>query len=115
MSRREYLQDYYQNNKEYHKEYYLGRKQKVWEDNIKRKFNLSVEQYKTLEEQQNFKCAICEVDTPEPYQRWTVDHCHETGKVRGLLCTKCNPGIGFFRNDINILYKAIEYLRKYND
>lgn len=41
-----------------------------------------------------------------------VDHCHETGEVRGLLCSKCNTAIGMFQEDINVMYRAIEYLSK---
>ena len=39
-----------------------------------------------------------------------IDHCHSTGKIRGLLCDRCNHGLGHFKDDINLLIKAIEYL-----
>lgn len=61
-----------------------------------------------LKMKQNFKCMICDdvVDL-------VVDHCHETGKVRDLLCNKCNQGLGSFKDDPEITDKATNYLRKY--
>jgi len=55
---------------------------------------------------QEGKCAICFkiMDAPN------VDHCHKTGKVRGLLCSLCNKGIGLFHDDIEKLLQAVEYL-----
>jgi hypothetical protein len=42
-----------------------------------------------------------------------VDHCHTTGKIRGLLCSKCNPALGAFNDNIEILNSAIKYLKEY--
>lgn len=59
---------------------------------------------------QNGRCAIC---NREPFGRWTtfyIDHDHTTGKVRGLLCQKCNAGIGLLMDSIPILFLAIRYL-----
>ncbi|MCJ8163147.1 endonuclease domain-containing protein [Acinetobacter zhairhuonensis] len=50
-------------------------------------------------------CAIC-----GSTKRLSIDHCHTTGDVRGLLCNKCNFGISYFSDDVSLLQKAIEYL-----
>ncbi len=54
------------------------------------------------------KCEIC--GTTE--RRLHLDHCHRTGKVRGLLCTLCNTGIGAFHEDVRVLKSAIKYIEK---
>jgi hypothetical protein len=53
-------------------------------------------------------CAIC-----RSVERLTVDHCHRTGTIRGVICHKCNTGIGLMRDDPAILYQAIQYLLRY--
>jgi hypothetical protein len=60
---------------------------------------------------QNGCCACCG-DIP---QEWIIDHCHDTGLVRGLVCRRCNNGLGSFDDDIKGLEKAIAYLRAFND
>lgn len=75
------------------------------------KYGLGAEDYAALERSQDGRCAICR--TNEPGSRsgvWHVDHCHETGAVRGLLCTGCNTGLGIFRDDRDRLAAAIKYL-----
>jgi hypothetical protein len=70
--------------------------------------------------EQGYVCAIC--GCPETARRrkhdtapkkLSVDHCHQTNIVRGLLCGKCNSGIAFFIDDIDILASAISYLLQY--
>lgn len=69
--------------------------------------------YQMLAEQNN-RCAICTVEIgDEPGTH--VDHCHDTGKVRGLLCSKCNQAIGLLRHSSSLLEAAKEYLRKTAD
>lgn len=64
-------------------------------------------------------CAICGAflssESKIKRERGHIDHCHETGKARGVLCDLCNKGLGQFRDSIDYLTKAIEYLRKSND
>jgi len=84
---------------------------------LKFKFCLSVEEYQDILTKQDGKCAICHQD--ETFvTRWgtvaslAVDHCHETDKVRGLLCRRCNQAIGKFNDDPDLLQKAVDYLKK---
>ena len=76
----------------------------------KNKYGLNEEQYHYLFDTQHNKCAICgkSFDDTKAF----VDHSHETNKVRGLLCTKCNSLLGMANDDIDILINAIEYLKK---
>ena len=62
--------------------------------------------------EQGGKCAICGTDNPGKMD-WNADHCHETGQKRGLLCPKCNKGLGHFKDDIEVMKAAIEYLEYY--
>jgi hypothetical protein len=78
---------------------------------IKWKYGITSEEYETLVFKQNNLCAIC--DKPNNEQRLDIDHNHETGKVRGLLCHQCNLAIGCFKDNIEFMKKAIKYLRKY--
>ena len=73
------------------------------------KYNISQKDFDVLLEEQDYKCAIC---TKELSEKFTVDHSHKTGKVRGLLCYKCNNGIGLLCDSTDILNKAIEYLNE---
>jgi hypothetical protein len=83
---------------------------------LKQKYGLSVAEYDRMFEEQDQKCAIC--GRPEDLVRYghinrlSVDHCHASSKVRGLLCTNCNIGLGSFREDASIIEKALEYLKK---
>lgn len=77
---------------------------------LKRAFNLTWEEYLEMLEAQDFKCKICKKDFEEEWRSLNVDHDHETGEVRGLLCSNCNLGIGHFKHDIVLLSDAIRYL-----
>lgn len=78
--------------------------------NLKWNYNITLDDYNKIHNQQNGTCAICKES--DPSGRLVVDHCHKTGKVRGLLCNRCNPGIGYFREDEELLASAILYLRE---
>ena len=79
-------------------------------------FGLSLEQYQEMHDRQNGKCAIC--NEPETQMRsdkikaLAVDHNHNTGAIRGLLCSDCNTGIGKLKDDPKILRLAAEYLER---
>lgn len=62
---------------------------------------------------QNYCCLLCGIhETTQRYGKLVVDHCHTTGKYRGLLCSSCNFGLGSFYDNIEVLTKAIEYVKK---
>lgn len=63
--------------------------------------------YAALLEMQDGRCAICGDVLVDP----NTDHCHKDGEVRGLLCQRCNCGLGLLRDDPEILESAIKYLR----
>jgi len=80
---------------------------------MKRAYGLDFKDYEKMLELQNGVCAIC--SSPPPNNRKTrlaIDHCHKTGKVRGLLCDKCNRSIGLLKDDVSVLKSAIKYLTK---
>ncbi|MBU2249141.1 MAG: endonuclease VII domain-containing protein [Gammaproteobacteria bacterium] len=73
-----------------------------------KKYGVTEKQYAELFNKQNGACAICA--TAPNWKRLAVDHNHDTGHVRGLLCAKCNRGIGLFSDDRTLLDRAIRYL-----
>lgn len=81
-----------------------------FERRLPRKYGITADDYYLMFDEQNGKCAICEVkfDDVTPH----IDHCHSSGNVRGLLCKACNTAIGLFRDDTDALKAAIKYLEK---
>lgn len=84
---------------------------KVREKNIKLKlaYNINLDEFNLLLKKQNNTCAICKTDFQ--IKDICVDHCHKTGKVRGLLCHPCNRSIGMLKERKDVLYSAIRYLK----
>jgi Recombination endonuclease VII len=74
-----------------------------------RRYGITPEQHQSMLDAQNGACAICKQALGSPY----VDHCHATGKVRGLLCMKCNTGIGMLADSAERLEAAAAYLRRH--
>lgn len=78
---------------------------------FKKQYGISLEQYAEMLENQGGGCAICGATKPsERTKYFAVDHCHSTGKVRGLLCSKCNRGLGLFNDKPERLKAAAKYL-----
>jgi hypothetical protein len=81
-----------------------------------KKFGLTPEQYSEMEKAQDGLCAICKrppTASDPRKKRLCVDHDHETGKVRQLLCHGCNVGLGCLQDNTAILFRAIEYLNQH--
>jgi hypothetical protein len=75
---------------------------------ILKKYSITEDEYDEMSKKQNGLCAICGGVSPT---RLAVDHCHKTEKVRGLLCSRCNVGIGMFLDNTDIMNKAILYIK----
>ncbi len=89
-----------------------NRKLIVRKHDLKRRFNLTIEEYNNLFNNQGGLCAICKVSVHD--KNLAVDHNHNNGQIRGLLCIPCNLVIGNAKDNKNILLNAIEYLELYN-
>lgn len=74
-----------------------------------KKYGITKDTFIQLIDSQDGKCAICSNSLDNEIH---IDHCHSTGKVRGILCGKCNKGLGLFDDNVNYLTKAIKYLNK---
>jgi len=79
---------------------------------LKTIFGLTLEDYDLILEKQGGVCGVCRREKPgERIYNFAVDHCHSTGKIRGLLCTRCNIAMGGFRDDPEVISRAIDYLQ----
>ena len=93
----------------------LRARQKYREKDIQRrrkwKYGISPEVFLQMVEAHQGKCSIC----LEPFgsqQQTHIDHDHKSGRIRGLLCSSCNKGLGFFRDQVTLLERAVAYLQK---
>lgn len=84
-------------------------KQRHQELHLQRTFGLSLTDYDVLVTAQGGGCAIC-FGPPDYFGRFHVDHDHATGEIRGLLCQRCNRGLGHFRDNPDLLIEAAEYI-----
>lgn len=93
-------------------------KRVVKANSLLKRYGMTIDEYEAMLSAQGGLCAICR--QPEPAidprtnkaRQLAVDHCHTTGKIRGLLCVLCNQGIGQFRDDPQLLQLAINYLTR---
>jgi Recombination endonuclease VII len=81
---------------------------------VKGRHGIVLEEYKERLATQNYECAICRVKLPAQGHQTHLDHCHKTGKLRAFLCTNCNRGLGHFKDSVENLSKAINYLNTHN-
>jgi len=103
--------------KEYRKKWYLrSRSPEQLEKEklamIKYRYGLEKEDYERVLEDQDNKCKVCdkEFDSNGQSTKLHIDHCHDSGEIRGFLCNNCNIGLGYFCDDPQILQSAMEYL-----
>lgn len=109
------------------KKCFSTRSKKKWEsrpkdekDTINRKnrlkyyYGLTVEDYQQMVKEQDEKCYLCGNEDNYNGKPLYVDHCHNSGKVRKLLCQHCNSGLGMFRDNPELLIKAADYLKEHS-
>jgi hypothetical protein len=124
-SRREYNKRYYQENRdkilEKQRQRRANNPEKTREQTRRserkrklKKYGLNELQYYNLLDDQLNRCAIC-LEKNFYSRDWHIDHCHKTGIVRGLLCHTCNLMLGNAKDDVGILQRAINYLRRFED
>lgn len=103
----------YQKNKEKHceitKKYYEENLEWRKDLHLQKTYGITMDDKIKLRNEQENKCWICEKEFEDDKSAF-VDHCHSTKKVRGLLCHLCNSGLGYFKDNINNLKKAVQYL-----
>lgn len=110
-----YRMKYPDKDKEYarwYREAYPKSKEDKKYESIKYLYGLSKKEYDLLYISQSGKCLICGISESESYKPLGIDHNHRTGKIRGLLCNRCNTVLGMVDDNIDILVKSIEYLRR---
>lgn len=79
---------------------------------LKVAYGLSIEAYSEMLAAQGGGCAICGANEPSGRTKhFAIDHCHTTGVIRGLLCTKCNRGLGLFNDNTDRMERAVKYLK----
>jgi len=133
LEEKKYKREYYLKNKDKYKaarkrrqELYgdeIKKKQREWyranrakarlatkRNRYKKEYNLSLDDLDKLLKSQNNCCLICSIDFSKT--RYNVDHNHITGKVRGALCNSCNRGIGFLKDNFELLVNAAKYIQE---
>ena len=109
--RREYARDWQRKSRAANPDYYLNQ-------GLLKNYGITIEQYRETLAKQGGVCAICkQPETTEIRGKviaMPVDHCHTSGKARGLLCTQCNRALGLFKDNQSVLEAAINYLKEHN-
>ena len=90
------------------REYYKNNPDKAKHRNLKTIYGITKDRFTEMSEAQGHACACCGRVAP-----LNVDHCHSTGQVRGLLCTNCNFALGHFKDSVEVIQKAIDYLKQH--
>ncbi len=105
---------YKESAKQYQEKNKEALQQRSREFHYKAKYGLTLTELDEMREQQGFSCFICGVHEDHTQREvLCVDHDHDTGQVRKLLCATCNQGLGLFKDSSSLLFKAAQYLEAY--
>lgn len=98
------------------KQYLMSNRPKYRSSYLKRKYNITLDDYNRMVNEQNNLCKVCGKPGDESNKNSVlhIDHCHSTGRVRGLLCDNCNRALGMVKEDIVILEALINYIKENN-
>ena len=107
---KEYYESHKEAVKQYMRDYRNNNKEKLRKRKLERTYGIDLD-YEKLFQDQNGCCAICGRSYTEFQRPLCVDHDHDTGEVRGLLCSPCNVAIGLLRSNTDVLLQAIRYLK----
>ena len=102
--------------KEDRQQYYRKTRNEHYWRNLRNKYGLSQDEFFGLLDMQEHSCALCK----DPFKSLRqpnlhIDHCHETNQVRGLLCMKCNVGLGMLGDNVEGLTRALAYVKEFED
>lgn len=101
------------------KEYHAAHPGHSKNTNLRLRYGITIDEYKKILASQNGVCAICKLPETTVHKRsgkirdLAVDHCHDTGKIRGLLCGDCNRSLGMMKEDTWRLFSMVSYLSKH--
>ena len=114
----ERIKELNEHHKETRKSYYSDPevKLKYRKRMIEKSFGISYSEYEAMYKSQGGKCAICSgEESCARNEHLAIDHCHESGRIRGLLCSTCNRALGLFKDSIDVLEGAKQYLLNYKE
>ena len=82
-------------------------------EKLQLRYGLTYEQWEDMRSAEDYRCMICGISEEEIDKRLDVDHCHDSGKVRGILCNPCNNILGHAKDNLAVLESAVRYLKNY--
>ncbi len=92
------------------RKYYLENREKSKNKELIKTYGITLKEFNEMRKRQDYLCLICEKHESDSNKGLHIDHCHESNKVRGLLCNSCNLAIGQLKHNVTIMNKAIKYL-----
>lgn len=116
ICRRDKAREWRKSRPNYEKERYAADRSRTRERHLVRKYGITLVDYESMLIAQNNSCAICGAKESDQFKGvFHVDHCHRTGTVRGLLCRGCNHMLGVVGDDPDILLRAVEFIRAFDE